>query len=71
VEGLKPGAVIKITESKTGKDNVLVINNSVFKALQIYIQEVKPAPQDYLFSSRKGKGLHIQPVCRQDGPLLG
>ena len=56
VEGLKPGAVIKITESKTGKDNVLVINNSVFKALQIYIQEVKPAPQDYLFSSRKGKG---------------
>jgi len=58
VEGLKPGAVIKIVESKTGKDNVLVINNSVFKALQNYIQEVKPAPQDYLFSSRKGKG-HI------------
>ena len=58
VEGLKAGAVIKITESKTGKDNVLVINNSVFKALQNYIQEVKPAPQDYIFSSRKGKG-HI------------
>jgi len=58
VEGLKPGAVIKIVESKTGKDNVLVINNSVFKALQIYIQEVKPVPGDYLFSSRKGKG-HI------------
>ena len=58
VEGLKPGAVIKITESKTGKDNVLVINNSVFKALQNYIQEVKPSPDDYLFSSRKGKG-HI------------
>jgi len=58
VEGLKPGAVIKIVESKTGKDNVLVINDSVYKALQTYIQEVKPAPQDYLFSSRKGKG-HI------------
>ena len=58
VEGLKPGAVIKITESKTGKDNVLVINNSVYKALQNYIQEVKPVPGDYLFSSRKGKG-HI------------
>ena len=58
VEGLKPGAVIKITESKTGKDNVLVINNSVYKALQTYIQEVKPVPEDYLFSSRKGKG-HI------------
>jgi len=58
VEGLKAGAVIKITESKTGKDNVLVINNSVYKALQTYIQEVKPVPEDYLFSSRKGKG-HI------------
>jgi len=58
VEGLKPGAVIKITERKTGKENVLVINNSVYKALQGYIQEVKPAPQDYLFSSRKGKS-HI------------
>ena len=58
VEGLKPGAVIKIVESKTGKDNVLVINNSVFKALQGYIQEVKPVPEDYLFASRKGKG-HI------------
>jgi integrase len=58
VEGLKPGAVIKITESKTGKDNVLVINNSVYKALQTYIQEVKPVPGDYLFISRKGKG-HI------------
>jgi integrase len=58
VEGLKAGAVIKITESKTGKENVLVINNSVYKALQIYTQEVKPVPADYLFSSRKGKG-HI------------
>ncbi len=34
VEGLKPRAVIKIVESKTGKDNVLLINNSVYKALQ-------------------------------------
>ena len=58
VEGLKAGAVVKIVESKTGKENVLVINNSVYKALQNYIQEVKPVPGDYLFSSRKGKG-HI------------
>lgn len=58
VEGLKAGAVIKIVESKTGKDNVLVINNSVHKALQHYIREINPAPDDYLFCSRKGKG-HI------------
>ena len=58
VEGLKPGAVIKIVESKTGKDNVLVISNSVHKVLQHYIKEINPAPDDYLFSSRKGNG-HI------------
>ena len=28
------------------------------KALQHYIREINPAPDDYLFSSRKGKG-HI------------
>ena len=65
VEGLKAGAVIKIVESKTGKDNVLVINNSVHKALQHYIKEINPAPDDYLFSSRKGKGhLSSQSVGR-------
>jgi integrase len=58
VVDLKPGAVIKIVETKTGKDNVLVINNSVYKALQNYIQEIKPATGDYLFASRKNKG-HI------------
>ena len=58
VEGLKVGAVIKIIESKTGKGNVLVINKSVHKALQIYVNEVNPGPDDYLFKSRKGNG-HI------------
>lgn len=58
VEGLKPGAVIKIVESKTGKTNVLVINKSVHKALQLYIKDVNPIPDDYLFKSRKGSG-HI------------
>jgi integrase len=58
VEGKKAGAVIKIVESKTGKDNVLVINKSVHKALQIYVKEINPAPEDYLFKSRKGNN-HI------------
>ncbi len=58
VEGLKVGAVIKIIESKTGKTNVLVINKSVHKALQIYVNELNPGPDDYLFKSRKGNG-HI------------
>jgi len=58
VEGLKVGAVIKIIESKTGKDNVLVINKSVHKTLQIYVNEINPIPDEYLFYSRKGSG-HI------------
>ncbi len=58
VEGLKAGAVIKIVESKTGKPNVLVINKSVYKSLQLYIKEVNPDSDDYLFKSRKGNG-HI------------
>lgn len=58
VEGLKAGAAIKIIESKTGKSNVLVINKSVHKALQIYVNEINPSPDAYLFYSRKGSG-HI------------
>ncbi len=54
VEELKAGAAIKIVESKTGKDNILVINKPVFKALQLYIKEINPATDDFLFKSRKG-----------------
>jgi integrase len=58
VAELKPGAVVKIIETKTDKDNILVINKSVHRALQLYVQEIKPKPEDYLFKSRKGSG-HI------------
>jgi integrase len=58
VAELKAGAVVKIIETKTGKENILVINKSVHKALQLYVQEIKPEPEDYLFKSRKGSG-HI------------
>jgi len=58
VQDLKPGEVLNIVESKTGKDNILVINKSVHKALQVFLKDVQPDPQYYLFQSRKGKG-HI------------
>jgi len=58
VEDLRSGAVIKIIESKTGKPNILVINKSVHKALEIYIKAINPDPEDYLFRSRKGNS-HI------------
>jgi integrase len=55
---LKAGDVVNIVELKTGKDNVLVINKSVYRALQAYLDEVNPDPADFLFKSRKGNG-HI------------
>jgi integrase len=58
VADLKPGAVVKIIETKTDKENILVINKSVHRALQVYVQGIKPEPEDYLFKSRKGNG-HI------------
>ncbi|MCD4675859.1 MAG: tyrosine-type recombinase/integrase [Desulfobacula sp.] len=54
VEGAKPGTVINIVETKTGKDNVLVINKAVHKVLRVYLNQIEPAPDDYLFKSRKG-----------------
>ncbi len=58
VEHLTPGDVLNIVESKTGKDNILVINGSVYKALQQFLKTYKPSSSDYLFRSRKGNG-HI------------
>jgi len=61
VEGAKPGAVVNIIETKTGKSNVLVINKAVHKALEAYLAElaeIEPPPDDFLFKSRKGNG-HI------------
>ena len=48
-----------IKETKTGKDNVLVINNTVGKALRRYLEKIKPDDNDYVFKSRKGNG-HLQ-----------
>jgi len=42
VRGLKPGASITIKESKTGKENVLVINRAVYKVLKTYLETASP-----------------------------
>jgi len=63
VRGLKVGDTLTIREGKTGKQNVLVINKPVYEALKTYLDFKKPADEDYLFESRKGKGpLTIQAV---------
>jgi integrase len=59
VRHLKVGDTLTIKESKTGKDNILVVNKTVYKALRNYLDAVQPDDSAFLFSSRKGNG-HIQ-----------
>ena len=63
VRDLKPGETLKIIESKTGKENVLMVNRKVFKALHSHLEAVDSKDSDYLFRSRKGnKPLQSQAV---------
>ena len=55
VKGRKVGETLIIKEGKTGKANILVMNKSIFKSLQVYLEALKPLDDDYLFASRKGK----------------
>ena len=55
VRNMKAGDILTIRESKTGKENVLVINKTVYKSLKFYLEMVSPRDNDYLFESRKGK----------------
>ena len=54
VRYLKVGHTLTIKESKTGKDNILVINKTVYKALRNFLDLVQPDDADFLFASRKG-----------------
>lgn len=66
VRYLKPGQVHQITESKTKKKNVVVINKSVRKALDTYFSNSTNQIENhhYLFRSRKGENfpLSVQAV---------
>ena len=54
VRSLKVNETLTIREEKTGKNNVLMINKTVYKILKDYISETSPSDDDYLFKSRKG-----------------
>jgi integrase len=56
---LKVGDTLTIREGKTGKDNILVVNKTVYKALKGYLESLQPADEDWVFDSRKGKN-HLQ-----------
>ena len=63
VRYLKPGDAISIYESKTKKDNVLIVNKCVHIALKEYLAARDMPDEEYLFKSRKGDGpLTVQAV---------
>jgi integrase len=59
VRHLKVGDTLTIKESKTQKDNIVVINKTVYKALREYLDKVSLGDRDFLFASRKGNS-HLQ-----------
>ena len=64
MQDLKPGEVLNIVESKTGKDNILVVNKSVYRVLKGFLERVQPDQSEYLFQSRKGGHISSQSVGR-------
>lgn len=64
VRDLRQNEVLQITEQKTGKKNVLMINKVTHKILKQYLDERKPLDDAYLFKSRKGdnKPLSVEAV---------
>jgi len=65
VRHLKAGDFITIKEGKTKKDNVLVVNKTVYKALKNYFDKIQPDDNDCLFKSRKGnKPLQTKSINR-------
>jgi len=55
LEGTKVGDRIAIRELKTGKDNVLVVNQEILAAFKDYTVTAAPEAGHYLFRSRKGR----------------
>jgi integrase len=62
VRYLQPGDTLAIVETKTGKDNVIVCNKPIYKALQSYLEIANPMDDEPLFRSRKGGVLRSDTV---------
>lgn len=49
------GSRISMKEGKTGKENVLMMNEAIKEALDAYLKSGEHDPDDFLFRSRKGR----------------
>lgn len=54
LNGLKVGDGHQFVEEKTGKNNILVMNNEILKAFTEYLTAVKPEDEYFIFHGRKG-----------------
>lgn len=50
----KVGDRISVKEGKTGKDNVLIVNQEILSSFSKYVEESNPQPYHFIFKSRKG-----------------
>jgi len=50
----KVGGRIAVQEKKTGKENVIVVNKEILSCFNLYMAEIDPTDNQYLFRSRKG-----------------
>ena len=65
LQNLKIKDSFSLIEEKTGKQNVIVINEAIHKAFQFYLRAYNPASNSVLFFSRKGsEALSVPSVNR-------
>jgi len=59
LSNLELGDTLNIIESKTGKENTITMNKAILDSFNMYLKEISPCEDDYIFKSRKGKNNHI------------
>ncbi|WP_415713218.1 tyrosine-type recombinase/integrase [Maridesulfovibrio sp.] len=55
----KVGDRIVVTEKKTGKQNVAIINKEIAESFQNYLEHYEPEEEHFIFKSRKGANYPI------------
>lgn len=66
VRDLEAGKTLKIVEQKTKKDNVLMINKTIYEALHLYLKSTSLEDDHYLFQSRnKDENGDPKPLARE------
>jgi len=66
VRHLEPGQTLQFTEKKTKKKNVVMINQTIYEALHLYLNATPHIDSDYLFQSRnKDEDGNNKPLAKE------